>query len=53
MRIVKCVHCGNDTPDNIGVCLRCGEPWDKSWDEVIKEENARKSQSESKEEENG
>ena len=39
MNIVKCIHCGNETPDTLGVCLRCGMPWDKSWDEVIKEEN--------------
>ncbi len=48
MNIVKCIHCGNDTPDTIGVCQRCGMPWDKSWDEVIKEEteNEQKGQGE-------
>ena len=46
MNIVKCIHCGNETPDTIGVCQRCGMPWDKSWNEVIKEENEQTEQRE-------
>ena len=38
MGTIKCTHCGNYTPDTIGACQRCGKPWDKSWDEVIKDD---------------